>query len=131
MNKRKGSYSYQRHDIQQLSKRVERLDFNNTIVKKKKTLRQLGNSNTKFKKKHLFMAALVFTAVQAFSLYCSKRGLHCGAWSSHCIGFSSLNMGSRHVGSAVVAHRLNCSTTWPGSSKTRIKPMSPALTVDS
>ena len=41
MNKRKGSYSFKRHDIQQLNEMSRAfLDFNNNC--KKKILRQLG-----------------------------------------------------------------------------------------
>ena len=63
---------------------------------------------------YLFLTALgLRCCTQAFSS-CSKRGLlfRCGAWASHCGGFSLLwSMGCRHTGSVVVAHGLSCSTT--------------------
>ena len=91
MNKRKASYSFKRHDIQQLSEMSRAfLDFNNTIVKK--IVRQLGKFKQQIFKTtftYLFMAALgLHCCAQAFSS-CSKQGLCCSIWSSHCIGFSS------------------------------------------
>ena len=47
MNKRKASYSFKRHDIQQLSEMSRAfLDFNNTIVKKNcKTIGEIQTTN--------------------------------------------------------------------------------------
>ena len=90
MNKRKGSYSFKRHDIQQLNEMSRAfLDFNNTIVKKNsKTIGEIQTPNF-LKNTCLFMAALgLHCCAQAFSS-CSKQGLPCDTWSSHCIGFSS------------------------------------------
>ena len=41
----------------------------------------------------------VFGAVRELSLVVvSGATLHCSAWASHCSGFSSRSMGSRHTG---------------------------------
>ena len=60
---------------------------------------------------YLFLTMLgLHCCTRAFSS-CGRQGppSSCGAWASHCGGFSLLwGTGSRFVSSAVVAHRLSC-----------------------
>ena len=53
--------------------------------------------------------AWVFIAAHRLPLVAADGAtLHCGAWASHCGGFSLQSTGSRVRASVVVVHRLSC-----------------------